>query len=164
MPIAIPIPRAVFARLGHAWVSHVTRQTSLLGTPAQPGIVTRRVLRNTDEWEACEVNLVGSSGFGNHGRRLLRDYSIIDFELRLAGRGSYTYFFSGDPSTWGLLKNIGVSNEADLLKQGYAIIRVATTDLLGRSAGPIFVRPDDKAVVIRGSYAGPARVKGIPIA
>ncbi len=164
MPIALPIPRAVFARLGHPFLSHVTRQDYLLGTGGKPGIVTRRTLRDNDEWEDCEVNLVGTSGFGNHGRRLFRDYSVVDFELRLQGRGSYTYFFSGAPSTWGLLKNIGVTSEADLLKEGLATIRVATADLLARYAGPIFARPDDMAVVIRGGYAGPARVKGIPIA
>ena len=164
MPIALPVPRIVFARLGYPWVTHITRQTYLLGSGGQPGIVTRRVRRSTDEWEECEVDLVGTSGFGNHGRRLLRDYSVVDFELRLGGRGSYTYFFWGDPHAWGLLKNIGVGNEAGLLEKGFATIRVATADLLGRYDGPMFFRPDDMAVVIRGGYAGPARVKGIPIA
>ncbi len=164
MPIALPVPRIVFARLGYRWLTHITRQAYLLGSDGQPGIVTRRVRRSTDEWEQCEVNLVATSGFGNHGRRLLRDYSVLDFELQLAGRGSYTYFFWGDPHAWGLLKNIGVRNEAGLLEKGFATIHVATDDLLARNDGPMFLRIDDKAVVIRGGYAGPARVKGLPIA
>jgi hypothetical protein len=164
MPIALPIPRTLFARLDYPWVVHITQATNLLGRDGKPGIVVRQTSRTTDEWTQCDINLTGSSGFGNHGTRLLRDYSVVDFEFKLAGRGAYTYFFAGDPSGWGLFKNLGVSGEAGLRSRGLAVIRIATTDLLSRYSGPLFFRLDDQALVIRGSYAGPARVKGIPIA
>jgi hypothetical protein len=161
MPIALPIPRILFNRLNYPWLTHITRQSYLLGSAGAPGIV-RTVIRRDGEWADCNVDLVGTSGFGSAGR-LFRDYSVVDFEFSLRNRGSYTYFFAGDPSTWGLVKNFETWTEATLLKNGFAFIRIATKDFLDTYKGPIFWRPDDKAVVIRGSYSGRARVKSLPI-
>jgi hypothetical protein len=162
MPIALPWRREWFLNRKDTFVTHITRQTSLRASGGRPGVI-RSITRQESDWADCLIDLTATSGFGNHGRRLLRDYSILDLELRIAGRGSYTYFFAGEPNLWGLIKNFETLSEARLLDQGFALIRITPADLLAAYDGPLFFRPDDNALIIRGSYAGPARVRPLTI-
>jgi hypothetical protein len=163
MPIALPIPRSILTKLPYQWVIHVTQIANLRGGSERKGIV-RKVNSVVNGWTLAEVELTGSSGFGHGGRRLLRDYSILDFELKVKDRGSYTYFFLGNPSKWGLLKNIStLTSFDDLAEDGLATIRISLDDLLARYDGPIFMRPDDLALVVRGSYVGPGLVHPVLI-
>ena len=154
MPIAVPTPTFVLRRLGFERLYHYTRLAALDG-------IVRRVTGRPSLWTDCEVVLNATSGFSAPGR-LLRDYSVLDFEIAVSGRGSYTYFFAGEPSAWGLRKNLGVSADVPAEDQGFGIVSVTLDDLLRAYHGPVFYRPDDRAAVIRGGYAGPAQVLPLP--
>jgi hypothetical protein len=154
MVVAMPMPRRAFEALNFSTVSHITSIEALTG-------IVKREIGRSDPWTDCEVELVATSGFDMSKNRLLRDYSVIDFEFTSWGkeRGKYTYFFAGEPSGWGLFKNIPKS----LRRSGFATVQVKTADLLARTSSPLFFRLDDCALVIRGGYIGPARVNPRPI-
>lgn len=89
--------------------------------------------------------------------RIARDYSVLDPYLNnLKSYGCYTYFFLGQPGKWALLKNIGWSAmKGDMT--GKATLHVKGQDL-AKSAELVFHRIDDRVIVIRGDYVGPALV------
>lgn len=156
MPIAMPTPRLLLRRLGFDALYHYAPLEAL------PGIVTQ-VTGRPGEWTLCEVNLHANPAWAWTHKRLLRDYSVVDVELRLSNRGAYTYFFGGEPSRWGMFKNLNLSKAKPVGEQGWGVVRVALDDVLARYSGPVFYRPDDAAVVIRGGYAGPGAVQGLPV-
>lgn len=96
--------------------------------------IVTAITGRSGEWAACEVNLIGTSGFGAV-RRLLRDYSVMDFEFTLSGRGTYTYFFCGTPSGWGLRKNFAISSARPLEDYRIGAMR------RGDTASPISLHP-----------------------
>lgn len=156
MPVAMPTPRIMLRRLGFTALYHYAPLEAL------PGIVSR-VTGRPGEWTDCELRLHASPGWSWGGKRLFRDYSLVDFELRLTNRGAYTYFCGGEPSRWGLLKNLDLSAARPIEEQGWGVVRVALEDMLARYDGPVFCRPDDRAVVIRGGYEGPGAVRPLPV-
>jgi len=155
IPIAVPVPRSMFVGFGFTWLYHLTALTRLAG-------IVQTVLGRPGVWTACEVCLTGTSGFGA-ARRLLRDYSVLDFELKLGGRGSYTYFFCGELYAWGLFKNFEITGDRPFVDHGLGAVRIQPADLLARYQGPLFYRADDHALVIRGSYTGPGQVEPLPM-
>ncbi len=155
MPIALPLPRMLLRKLGFDMLYHYTPLAALGG-------ILGRVTGRDGPWTEGALDLRSSSGFSSPGR-LMRDYSVLDFELKLKGRGTYTYFFGGEPSGWGLRKNLGASTDQSAEEQGLGIIRIGLEALLARYDGPVFWRADDSAVVIRGSYQGPGAVLPAPI-
>lgn len=155
MLIAVPTPRFIFEELNFDWLYHF----------APIGVLDRIIQATharTGEWASCDIELLATSGFGNHGRRLFRDYSVLDFELTLEDRGAYSYFFCGEPSAWGRLKNLSMWRSKPAEDYGLATIRIRPSDLLDRYDGPLFFRLDDTVLVIRGGYAGPAEVTPVP--
>jgi hypothetical protein len=91
--------------------------------------------------------------------RLLRDYSVADPYLTdLKSYGRYTYFFLGEPGWWAVKKNIGLGARWGDLGADFVVFRVRGDDVL-KCAELLFYRPDDKVVVIRGDYQGPASVE-----
>jgi hypothetical protein len=154
--IAAPIPRILLRNLGFSALYHYAPLEAL------PGIVTRETGRPGD-WTECDIRLTASPGWAWGTKRLFRDYSLLDFELKLKERGVYTYFFGGLPSRWGLLKNLNLSAAKPMEEQGWGAVRVGLEDLLARYQGPVFYRADDAAVVIRGGYEGPAAVHPMPV-
>jgi hypothetical protein len=155
IPIAIPIPRFVFRGMGFDWMYHLTTPTAL-------ETIVQRVTGRPGVWTECTVRLLATSGFSSP-RRLLRDYSVLDFELTADGRGRYTYFFCGEPSGWGLFKNFQAFGGGSPLDHGFGVVRIRVDDLLARYDGPLFYRADDHALVIRGGYEGPAQVEPLPM-
>jgi hypothetical protein len=145
--------------MGYDWVTHLAPLASLSG--GRLGGIVKTVIRRDGERALCVVDLVGSSGFETLSR-LLRDYSVFDLETTLAGRGSYTYFFLGEPGRWGLIKNFNTWFKTPK-EDGKASIQVAMTDLLAAYDGPLFWRPDDGVLVIRGSYRGQAWVSPMTV-
>ena len=159
MPVAFPVSRGILASLGYDRVTHLAPLAALSG--GSLGGIVKRVIRREGEGALCEVDLVGSSGFEKVSR-LLRDYSVLDLETTLAGRGSYTYFFLGEPGRWGLIKNFNTWFKTPK-EDGMASVQVAMTDLLAAYQGTLFWRPDDGVLVIRGSYRGQAWVSPMTI-
>ncbi len=153
----MPTPRLLLRRLGFTALYHYAPLEAL------PGIVTRITARPEGEWARCDLSLHASPAWSWGRKRLLRDYSLVDFEMRLSNRGAYTYFFGGEPSRWGLLKNLNLSAARPIEEQGWGVVRVTLDDLLARYNGPIFFRADDAAVVIRGGYNGPGAVRPLPV-
>lgn len=70
--------------------------------------------------------------------------------------GQYTYFFLGTPTWWGVKKNLGVTVPVGHPGPDKVLFEVRGQDVVteGRL---VFYRPDDRVVVIRGGYRGPAR-------
>lgn len=150
------MPRLLLRQLGFSALYHYAPLEAL------DGIVTR-VTGRPGDWTECDLRLTASPGWSWAGKRLFRDYSVLDFELKLKNRGVYTYFFGGLPSRWGLYKNLDLSKAKPIEEQGWGAVRIPLEDLLARYDGPIFYRADDAAVVIRGGYEGPGAVHPLPI-
>jgi hypothetical protein len=104
------------------------------------------------------IDLQAAQGWSVQPFRLLRDYSVLDPHLgETKTWGQYTYFFLGEPSAWAVRKNIGLTAAWGKLGEDALVIEISGADLL-QKAKHVFYRPDDSVVVIRGGYAGPARV------
>jgi hypothetical protein len=135
----------------------------------------------------CTVNLKAGNGWLSV-RKLMRDYSVWDSSFAESRDfGSYLYFFLGRPGNWALAKNlapvpvlqillgdllrrVGASGlglalnvrAQQALSEEFGLIEVRGIDaLVGNRA--VFWRADDQVVVLRGGYAGPARVTPLPL-
>ena len=149
MAIAVPTPRFAIRAMGCTHLYHYTRIENLAGIMPRP-------IGHDGEWALGAVNILATSGWSMG--RTLRDYSVLDFELKLKGRGVYTYFFGRPPTWWAQLKNLNISSGRSAAEQGFGIVRVELETLLRVYDGPTFCRPDDQAVVIRGGYSGPGAI------
>jgi hypothetical protein len=157
MLVAAPIPASLLRRLGVTELHHLTPFAAL-------DSIIQRVVSRDGEWAMCDVTLRATPGWNaESAQRWFRDYSVFDFELKRVGRGSYCYFFAGEPGRWALLKNLSLPPWREAEQAGFGTVRVALGALLERYQGPLFGRLDDGVVVIRGGYAGPAAVRPLPV-
>ncbi len=130
----------------------------------------------------CTVDLKAGNGWSSLFK-LLRDYSVLDPGFgRAADFGRYLYFFLGRPGSWAFAKNIspapvvqtllgdllrrlgaeGLAGRLDAraeeaVRKEFGVIEVRGLDALAGDRA-VFWRADDKVVVLRGGYRGPARV------
>jgi hypothetical protein len=155
--VAAPIPASLLRRLGVTELHHLTPFAAL-------DSIVQRVFSRGGDWAECEVALRATPGWNaESAKRWFRDYSVLDFELQRSARGSYCYFFAGEPGRWALLKNLSLPPWRDAEQAGFGTVRVTLDSLLARYAGPLFGRLDDGVVVIRGDYVGPALVRPLPV-
>jgi len=116
-----------------------------------------------------DIDMTGNFGLNpvELFRATVRDLRVINYDLfqDRTGKGftSYTYFFLGDPND----DQLGAQNFRDGKDGEVSTIHIRGADLLSDSRRSIFYRTGlfweaDKAVVVKGGYAGPARVSPVP--
>lgn len=150
MVIAAPATAARRAEIGAGTLYHVTnsRHRAEIVTAMLPGT----------GFANCMVDLKAMQGYSVTPFRLLRDYSVLDANLADPKNwGQYLYFFLGEPGAWAVKKNLGLSATWGNLGPDALVIAVRGADLLSRNR-IVFYRPDDRVVVVRGGFVGPARI------
>lgn len=111
--------------------------------------------------ENCTISLKAGQGWSATPFKLLRDYSVLDTDFtNLKDWGRYLYFFVGDPGKWAVFKNLDSFRSWEDICRNFAVIRISGAKLPAGS--PVFFRPDDDVVVMRGDYTGPAAVTPAP--
>ncbi len=153
---ALEADRATLAEIARGILVHRTRARYL------PGIVTSRIAR--DPFCNARVRLSGDFGFGPAElvyTSLVRDWRIIDWEIFRGSAGrrmtDFVFFFLGEPS------DDQVRQQALRGRGEAAVIRVRGVDVLADPRRRLFWRPQDKAVVVKGGYEGPAQVDPLPV-
>ena len=107
----------------------------------------------------CTVHIKAGQGWSVAPFRLLRDSSVADpYLTHLKDYGHYSYFFVGTPGWWALKKNIGPGARWGDLGPDKMVITVPG-DLVVNQKRLLFYRPDDKVLIMRGDYQGPALVE-----
>lgn len=152
MVIAYPATEARLAEIAAGILVHVT------GRENREGIVVNDHPSTAEIGENCTVDLRASQGF--QLGKLLRDYSVIDpYVTSDSSWGSYLYFFLGEPGWWASFKNLSPWQSWSTIQQQALVIRISGRCFVAAAGRqPLFYRPDDGAVVLRGTYRGPARV------
>jgi hypothetical protein len=126
-----------------------------------PQIISSRIAR--DPVCNARVRLSGDFGFGPAElvyTSLVRDWRIIDFDVFRGAAGrrltDFVFCFLGEPGT------AQVRQQALRGRGDAAVIRIRGSDVLSDARRRLFWRPQDKAVVVKGGYEGPANVDPLP--
>lgn len=150
MVVAYPVGSARLREIEAASLLHVSKSRY------RDQIITSTDARDLPAHANCRIHLKAGQGWSVAPFRLLRDLSVLDpFLTKTKAYGRYTYFFLGDPSWWARTKNISWGYRTEAPSEGTTVYRIEGRDLLS-CADLLFFRPDDKVVVIRGDYIGPA--------